>query len=227
MAVCPISVKMLKENQMPVPMRLKAVRPVMNKHLNLCQSAFCSLALGAVLIYPPGALQAADAPAPKSAAEPQGHQMRRYQAFARQAALPSITITSEATLAVGTAAKVNTSELAQLSAHDMDALADQFGVPATVIAKLVQRASGNLAPGAAQFAQDLRTAVVDYRFLQGEWGRYHPPTEGQPAKADALQALQAGDIAKAWELYDSLGIPPAPAIAPPQPPANLRIVASQ
>jgi hypothetical protein len=227
MAVCPISVKMLKEKQMPVPMRLKAVRPVMNKHINLRRSAFCSFALGAVLIYFPGSLQAADTPAPKPAAEPQGHQMRRYQAFARQAELPSVTITSETTLAVGTAAKVNTSQLAQLSTRDMDALAGQFGVPAPVIAKLVQRASGNLAPGAAQFAQDLRTAVVDYRFLQGEWGRYHPPTEGQPAKADALQALQAGDIAKAWALYDSLGIPPAPGIAPPQPPANLRIVASQ
>ena len=182
--------------------------------------------MGAVLIWCPGPAQGDDALAPKASPEPQGHQMRRYQAFARQAELPPITISGETTLRVGTAPKVNTSALAQLSAQDIAALADQFGVPPAVIAKVVQRPSGNPAPGAAQFAQELRTAATDYRFLQGEWDRYHPPQAGQQAKADALQALQGGDIAKAWALYDALGKPPAPAIAPPQPPTNLRVVAS-
>jgi hypothetical protein len=52
--------------------------------------------------------------------------------------------------------------------------------------------------------------------LQGEWGRYHPPAESQKVKADALAALQAGDISKAWELYDGL--------ERPAPPSNLRII---
>jgi hypothetical protein len=153
--------------------------------------------------------------------------MRRYQSFLRQAELPAIAITGETGLSIGTAAKVDLSRLADLPARDVDALAGQFTVPATVIATVFQQMSHSATPSAAQLAQQLRTAVVDYRFLQGEWSRYHPPQDGQQAKADALQALQAGDISKAWVLYDGLGIPSAPAIAPPQPPTNLRVVATQ
>ena len=93
----------------------------------------------------------------------------------------------------------------------------RFGVPAGVLGKLLERASTSPPPSATQFAQDFRTAVIDYRFLQIEWERYHPPAEGQKTKAVALEALHAGDISKAWELYDALGRPP--------PPANLRVVA--
>lgn len=152
--------------------------------------------------------------------------MRRYQAFARQAELPPITVTSATTLEIGSAVKTDISRLAQLSAREKESLAGQFGVPTGVIAKLAQRVSTTPPPPAAQFARELRTTVVDYRFLQGEWDRYHPPREGQQTKAEALAALQAGDIAQAWALYDALGKPQAPVAARPSPPTDLRIVAS-
>lgn len=152
--------------------------------------------------------------------------MRRYQTFARQADLPPITVTSATTLEIGSTVKTDIPRLAQLSAREKETLAGQFGVPTGVIARLAQRVSNAPPPPAAQFARELRTAVVDYRFLQGEWGRYHPPPEGQQTKAEALAALQAGEIAQAWTLYDALGKPQAPVAARPSPPTDLRIVAS-
>jgi hypothetical protein len=151
---------------------------------------------------------------------PQGRQMERYKAFARQAPMPSMTVTDKTTLEIGGNVKTDLSRLAQLSTGEKAALASQFGVPAGIIGKVAERASTNPPPDAAQLAQDLRTAVIDYRFLQGEWERYHPPAEGQQTKADALAALQTGDIGKAWELYDRLQRPSAP-----PPPINPRIVA--
>jgi hypothetical protein len=70
---------------------------------------------------------------------------------------------------------------------------------------------GRTLPDVTQLAQDLRTAAVDYRFLQGEWQRYNPPAEGGIIKTHALQALQGGDLGKAWELYDGLPRPASPA----------------
>lgn len=155
---------------------------------------------------------------------PQGRQMKRYQAFARSAELPLTIPTDKTTLEVGSRVKTDIRRLTQLSSQEKRALAEQFEVPVGVIEKLVQRVANVPHLEAADFAQELRTAAIDYRFLQGEWGRYHPPTEGQKVKAEALDALNAGEIGKAWELYDALGKPQAPAVAPPQPPANLRVV---
>jgi hypothetical protein len=208
----------------------------MRRNITSFLSPFSSLAVSAFLAccLPPAyaaeglpvkesGSQPAQVQTPSS--EPQGHQMRRYQAFARQAELPPIAVKSETTLEIGRAAKTDITQLAELSTREQESLAAQFEVPAGVIAKVLQGAATNPQRAAAQFAQELRTAVIDYRFLQGEWGRYHPPSEGQKTKADALEALQAGDIAKAWALYDGLRKPEAPGIAAPLPPANLRVVA--
>jgi len=157
----------------------------------------------------------------------QGRQMARYKAFARQTELPLITATNNTLLEVGGMVKTDTTRLAKLSAREKEALAGQFGVPVAVIDKLVQRVASSSTLTAGQFAEELRTAVVDYRFLQIEWKRYHPPAEGQKTKAAGLEALQAGDISKAWELYDGLRRPQAPAIGAPPPPANLRVVNQQ
>jgi hypothetical protein len=150
--------------------------------------------------------------------------MERYKAFARQAELPLVTTTNNAMLEVGGMAKTDATRLARLSVGEKESLAGQFGVPVAVIDKLVQRVASSSPLAAEQFAQELRTTVVDYRFLQIEWKRYHPPAEGQKTKAAGLEALQAGDISKAWELYDGLRKPQAPAIGTPAPPVNLRIV---
>jgi hypothetical protein len=158
--------------------------------------------------------------AQKPAYTPKGCQMERYKAFARQTEMPAIMITNKTTLEVGGTVKADLNRLAQLSIQEKEALAGPFGVPAGVIGRVAERAANNPPPNAEQLAQDIRTAVVDYRFLQGEWKRYNPPPEGQKTKADALQALQTGDISRAWELYDGLQKP----AAPPRP-VTLRVVA--
>ena len=204
----------------------------------LSRSTFGRVAVCALVMQCPASVQAEDAPPTKQpdaqstlvqkpADVIQGRQMARYKAFARQAELPWITATNNTMLEVGGMVKTDTTRLAKLSAREREALAGQFGVPVAVIDKLVQRAASNSTPTADQFAQELRTAVVDYKFLQIEWQRYHPPAEGQKTKAAGLEALQAGDISKAWELYDGLRKPQAPAISAPPPPANLRIVNQQ
>jgi hypothetical protein len=196
-----------------------------------CRFAIGSIAACAIVILCLTAARAADAlpakeladqatQAQKPAYSPQGYQMERYRAFARQAEMPVITATDKTTLEVGGTVKTDLKRPAQLSIQEKEALAGQFGVPAGVIGKVAERAANNEPPSAAQLAQNIRTAVIDYRFLQGEWGRYHPPMEGQKLKADALAALQTGDISKAWELYDGLRKP-----APPSPPTILRVVA--
>jgi len=160
----------------------------------------------------------------KDAYIPQGHQMERYKAFARQAQLPPITVTNLTVLEVGGAVKMDAARLAQLSTREKQALAEQLKVPSAVIDRLVQRPAQGLPLDAERLSQELRTAVIDYRFLQIEWERYHPTATGQETKAAALKALQSGKISKAWELYDGLRRPRAPVITAPAPPANLRVI---
>ena len=192
------------------------------------------LAVCAALLHGLSSGQAADpvsaaqpdstpAKAQQVAYTPQGRQMKRYQAFARQAQLPAMR-TTDTLLEVGDAVKTDISRLAELSATDKQALARQFAVPVGVVDQLALHSGAASRAGADRFAQELRTAVIDYRFLRIEWDRYHPPAEGQQVKATALAALQSGELTKAWELYDGLRKPEPPAIAAPAPPANLRIV---
>jgi hypothetical protein len=147
----------------------------------------------------------------KPAYIPQGRQMERYKAFARRTELPPITATNETVFQVGGVVNTDATPLAKLSAREKSALAGQFNVPVGVINTLAQQLASGSPPAAGQLAQGIRTAVIDYRFLQIEWERYHPPGEGQKTRAAALEALQAGDLRKAWELYDGLRRPSAPA----------------
>ena len=159
----------------------------------------------------------------KTAYVPQGRQMERFKAFARQTELPPITATN-ALLTVGGAVNTDCTRLANLSSQEKQALAAQFRIPLAVIDKLVQRLASGSPPSAEQFSQELRTTVIDYRFLHTEWVRYHPPADGQPTKAAAMAALQSGDISQAWKLYDGLRRPQPPRMGAPAPPVNLRIV---
>jgi hypothetical protein len=155
---------------------------------------------------------------------PQGRQMGRYKAFARQTALPPITVTHRSMLQIGTVVCTNFTRLGRLSTGEKEALEGQLKVPVRVIEKLVQRLASDPQVAGGQLAEVVRTTVIDYRFLQIEWERYHPQMAGQKTKDAALEALQAGDIGTAWELYDGLHRPQAPTVAPPAPPANLRVV---
>ncbi len=156
---------------------------------------------------------------------PQGYQMGRYKVFARQTQVPPITVTNRTVLKVGEVGQIDTARLTEVSPQQRQALAEQLKVPSAVIDRLVQQLAQDSPSEPDRFAREMRTAVIDYRFLQIEWERYHPPAEGQPTKTAALEALQSGNFSKAWALYDRLQRPQAPGFAAPAPPANLRVIA--
>jgi hypothetical protein len=231
-------VMMKRQNQMIRPRRPGVGSVVVVRRVTPRRFAIGGIAACAVVIHCLASARAADVlsaedtaslatQAQQQAYSPQAYQMKRYQAFARQAEMPVITATDKTTIEVGRPVKIDINRLAQLSSADKEALASQFGVPAEVIGGLLERTASNPPPSAVQFAQDIRTAVVDYRFLQGEWGRYNPPAEGKQIKAAALLALQTGDLSKAWQLYDGLQKPQPPSLPPPAPPANLRVISQQ
>ena len=218
----------MKQNQTVRLIRPEFTGMAVNHGASACRLAVRSIAVCTLVTQCLNPAWAADAlpvkepgnqttPARKPDYTPKGYQMGRYKAFARQAEMPAITVTNTTTLEVTGTVKIDLNRLAQLSIEEKEALAGQFGIPAAVIGKVAEQAASNPPPEAAQFAQNIRTAVVDYRFLQGEWKQYNPPVEGQQIKADALQALQRGDISKAWKLYDGL--------QRPAPPGNLRVIA--
>ena len=140
----------------------------------------------------------------------QGRQHPSYQVFAHQFPLPSITVVDQATLDVGGKVKIDVSQSEQLSDQQKEALADRFEVPIGVVSKLLVRFSKQSPVDAAQVAQELRITVIDYKYLQERWRQYLPPIGKAEVKTNALQALQVGEIDKAWEMYVALPRPSAP-----------------
>ncbi len=221
--------KMMRQNDTAVLKGPGTVGLTKAQPISRCRRIIRQLALCAAFMHCLASTQGADnlagskpdgqpAQARTPGYTPQACQMQRYKAFARQAELPPVAVTNGNLVTVGGVVKLDVTQLPRLTRQEQEALAARFSVPTAVITNVVQHTAGSSSPDAAQLAQDLRTAVIDYRFLQIEWDRYHPPTAGQPTKAAALAALQAGDISKAWELYDGL--------QRPAPPANLRVVAA-
>ena len=227
--------KMMKQNQIAVSTRRGATDRIRTPSATLSLLSTRPLAVWAVLAHCLRLVDAAEIVAAREpdsqptqaqqpAYAPQGRQMERYKAFARQAKLPPITVTDNIMLEVGGMVKLDVTRLGRLASREQETLAEQFGVPVGVIEKLVRRVADGSPPAAGQVAEQFRQAVIDYRFLQIEWDRYHPPLGGQATRSEALAALQAGDITQAWRLYDRLRKPQAPAIGAPAPPANLRVV---
>jgi len=225
----------MKPGQRTVGLQWGCARLELNHRRNPCLATIRNLMACAIVAHGQAPAQAEDTPATKDASRPaaaapqppyapQGYQMERYKAFARQAELPVITATNQTTLEFGGGLEIDITRLAQLPIAQEQATANRFGVPTGVIDNLVQRLAKAPQPTTDQFARELRTAVVDYRFLQREWERYQPPAPGQATKTNALAALQRGELGKAWELYDGLRKPQAPAISSPAPPTNLRVV---
>ncbi len=230
--------KTLKQNPTAVPGRPEAHNTALSQSVTRRRRPIRHVAVCAVLLQFLASTRAAEVPpvqepGNKSAQVPppehlvQGREMERYKAFARQADLPSMAVTTNVLIEVGGSLKLDVTRVTQLSVRDKEALARQLSVPVGVVDRVVQRVATNSLPSTDQLVQELHTAVVDYKFLQIEWERFHPPAEGQQIKSNALSALQDGDLAKAWELYDGLGRPEPPGIAKPAPPTNLRIVGGQ
>jgi hypothetical protein len=227
--------KTMKQNSVAVLRRPEARDSGWDRRVTRRRLAVVCLAIYAVLPRCLAPARAADVPPvggpnnPSARAQQpgnrvQGREMQRYKAFVRQADLPFMRVTNDVLIEVGGAVRLDATRLTQLSARDKEALAKLFSVPAGVVERVVQRAATNSLPSADHLVTELRTAVVDYRFLEGEWERFHPPAEGQQIRSNALSALQNGDIAKAWELYDGLSRPEPPVVAKPAPPTNLRAI---
>lgn len=139
-----------------------------------------------------------------------------YQVFAHHVALPSIIGVENSKLRVGEKVEVDISRWDQLSEHQKQTLADQFEIPVGAVHKLLERFTNNALLNVEQAGQELRTNLIDYKYLQEKWAQYIPPTGEEKIKTDALQALRVGEIDKVWETY--LALPR------PQPPAGLQIV---
>ena len=139
-----------------------------------------------------------------------------YQVFAAKLKLPAIAVLETNTIQIGEQTRFELTSLAQMPAGQRQAVAEGLAVPLAVVNEFFSRQEGNLneAGAASNFAAQLRATAVDYHFLQDWWTRFSPPPQWQPLKLDALESLQAGQLAKVWELYLTL---PRPA-----PPKNLR-----
>jgi len=145
-----------------------------------------------------------------------GRQHPSYQVFVHQLALPPITVADRRTLDIGVKLKIDIGQRDQLTTEGREALAVQFGVPVGLVDRFLERLGHNAQWDAEQAAQELRTTVIDYKYLQDRWTHYRPLTENQELKTNALQVLQVGETVKAWEMY--LALPR------PKPPTGLRMV---
>lgn len=145
-----------------------------------------------------------------SAVAIQGRRHPAYQVFAYRAQLPSITIVSNQIVIIDGTVSIASTKLHRISWRQRDAIALEFDVPQGVIdhwlASLLR-----IAPlDGSTLAQNLCAMVIDYRYLEMRWTQYIPPLNMQSFKDTALQALEAGDLNAAWDMYYSLPRPVAP-----------------
>lgn len=167
--------------------------------------------IGQTIIVPnPGNPSAQTQPSSPSLLAAQGRQHPSYLVFASHFALPAIIVVGATTLEVDGKMKIDVSRLDQLTTQQKESLAGQLEIPIGVVDNLLASFSGPAPTDAAQLAGRLRVAVTDYKYLLERWNRYLPPAGRENVKADALLALQAGELDKAWGLYAGLPKPAPP-----------------
>jgi hypothetical protein len=128
-----------------------------------------------------------------------------------------MTILGKQTMTIAGVVKIDATKPNELPVTDQQTLAHLFGVPPAVIRHALEGARRQPGGDAEQLAQRFCTAAIDYQYLQDRWAAYHPPVGKENPKSEALLALQAGNISRAWELYQAL--------PRPQPPGGLHIAA--
>ena len=143
----------------------------------------------------------------------------RFEKFVPEPALPQMITLEKTTLQIGADLQISLAVLTQMSKAEKDSLAKLFQVPLPVVTKFIEGIATKPQTDAEIFAKDLRAAITDYRFLVHVWNEFVSLEQDSP-KREARQALAAGDVEKAWQLY------PAPTANHPKPPPpqNLRIV---
>ena len=146
-------------------------------------------------------------PAATSAEQWRGHPS--YQVLESRAELPAMEAAAKGTLKIGGRWTLELQRATELPAEQKQALAAQFEVPVAAFDKFLQRLASRQGLDAEQGAKELRTLIIDYRYLRDRWNQYRPPAGQQKLKTDALQSLDAGDLDKAWQMFVALS-PPAP-----------------
>jgi hypothetical protein len=154
---------------------------------------------------------------PKGAAAPslslrvaQARKHPSYTVFEHNLTLPAIKVIDAATLEVGGKLKIVLNRPEPLSTQARATFTNEFQVPLAVVDRLWERLFQSTPPSAEQATNALRQTVLDYKYLHQKWTQYRPPREKEGIKTDAFQALQAGDLDKAWELYLDLPKPSGP-----------------
>jgi hypothetical protein len=153
-----------------------------------------------------------------SSAQSQGHHAPSYRIFAANVSLPSISMVTNRVFLIADKVRLDLDSGQEQVLGQAKMLADQFGVPAPLLQRMVGYYATNATSPAAAI-REMREAVTDYKYLVEKWNLYRPPTGNEKLKIDALQMLQAGDLEKVWGMYNAL---PRPA-----PPGGLRAVNPQ
>jgi len=200
----------MKKNFVSSPGGVRSIR--LRRRAPSAGAALTGLLLGGLLTLSAGELSNGAESAPA-----RGRQHPSYQVFVAQTLLPPIYAPDKSTIVVD-GKEISLRRNDPQPGNKKSAVADHLGIPVPVLNQALEQASSNPAFDADQAAQQFRTAVLDYKYLQDRWTRYHPPagTEQLKAKTHALQILQDGQITKAWEMFMAL--------PRPQPPSGFRVV---
>jgi len=173
-----------------------------------CSAAICTLATH----FAPGQEPPATNELQHSASESYETRGRRhpsYQVFAIQCVLPSISSTGQV-VEIDQKFHLEVPSAAPLPDESVHSLAQSFGVPPELVVARWERYRTNSRATPKQVAASLRTDVVDYKYLASRWAAYQPNEAGMQIKSNGITALNAGDLARAWELYATLPRPSAP-----------------
>lgn len=124
--------------------------------------------------------------------------------------MPALTVVDQATLDVGGRMKIDVSRLDQLNEQQKGALAEWYAVPAGVVDKFQESFTQEASSDAARAATKLHVTMIDYKYLLERWTKYLAPAGKEKIKTDALEALQVGDLDKAWKMFLDLPRPKSP-----------------
>jgi hypothetical protein len=124
----------------------------------------------------PEAKKLQGAPVLTTAAGAEGRRHPSYRVFAAQASLPPI---SPIVIDIDGRVKLDLSQVLKISSSQMTLLAEQFAVPVAVLESFQTRWLTNALSDTEQLARELRTTIIDYRYLETRWTSYHPSPRGR------------------------------------------------
>jgi hypothetical protein len=155
----------------------------------------------------------AGTPARKPAANIDRSRYPAYSFIAAQLSFPNIAAAGERVLQINGVARLDFA--APNETQVTSPLAAQLRIPLAALTGLIRQLANETALTGPELAASFRTALVDYKFLEERWNKFHPAGTGLQVKQAALAALAAGDLERAWTLFEDL--------PKPRPPRQLKI----